>query len=152
MYLTIIYRKRGVIEQVQQFVVQSLEAATAANMPDYIAVARANEAWIAWREGNLQETKEKGQVALAVWQSSALFWPLQWPALWPLMAVALTQDDMTNAVEAVHLLLDPSQQRIPALLVTRLEETVQAWDMGEPDMVRSLLQEALILAQQMQYL
>lgn len=151
-YLTITYRKRGAIEQVQRFVAQSLEAATAADMPDYIAAAKANEAWLSWRTGNLALAKEKGQVALTTWQSSPFAWPFHWLALWPLIAVALTQDDVTSAVEAAHALLGPSQLPVPDDLATLLEQVILAWDSGEPDLAPSLLQEALTLAQRLQYL
>jgi hypothetical protein len=56
------------------------------------------------------------------------------------------------AVDYVRLLLAPSQQRPPEMLLTVLEEAVQTWDAGQRERVRSLLQHAISLAQDMGYL
>ena len=52
----------------------------------------------------------------------------------------------------VHMLLDTSQQPPPEQLNALLEEALQAWDAGQQDTARSLLQQAVPLAREMNYL
>jgi len=52
----------------------------------------------------------------------------------------------------VRMLLDPTQQYPPEPLLTMLEECLQAWDAGQQDTARSLLQQAAPLAREMNYL
>jgi hypothetical protein len=72
--------------------------------------------------------------------------------LWPLIGLAATSAQFALAVDYVRLLLAPTQQRQPEALLTLLEETLQAWDAGHRERVRSLLQRAIPLAQDMGYL
>jgi tetratricopeptide (TPR) repeat protein len=154
-YLTIAHRKCMQMEETQRDAARSLEVAAAAQMPEYIAMAKANQAWLAWRAGDLASVQEVGQTALELWHqlpaghASA---PFQWLALWPLIAVALRTDQLASAVDYARALLDPSQQRVPDELAASLEQVIQAWDGGAPDGARSRLHKSLSLAQEMRYL
>jgi len=95
-YLTILYRRRGQLERARRYASQSLASATAGQMLEYIGMASANLAWVAWHEGNLAQAEEEGRAALDLWRqlpaahSSCAF---QWTALWPLVGVAHTGPD-----------------------------------------------------------
>ncbi len=154
-YLTIAHRQCMQMEETRRDAARSLEVATAAQMPEYIAMAKANQAWLAWRAGDLAPVQELGQAALELWHqlpaghASA---PFQWLARWPLIAVALRTDQLALAVDHMRALLDPGQQRVPDELAASLEQVIQAWDGGAPESANTLLHQSLALAQQMRYL
>ncbi len=98
-YLTIAHRQCMQMEETRRDAARSLEVATAAQMPEYVAMAKANQAWLAWRAGDLASVQELGQAALELWHqlpaghASA---PFQWLARWPLIAVALRTDQLAS--------------------------------------------------------
>ena len=151
-YLTILYRKRGQVDKVRYYISRTLAAATAAQMPEYIVAAKANLAWIAWREGNLSGAQQNGRDALRWWQQSTLISPLQWTALWPLIAATLAEGKFNDAVEYARALLMPTQQRLPDALTAPLEEAILAWERGSTETVHTHLNQAIELAQEMRYL
>ncbi len=151
-YLTVISRKRGQVEETRRFGSQALAVATAMQLPEYIAMAKANLAWAAWREGNLLEAQTNGLAALELWRPLQVVYPFHWTALWPLICVALTQDRLAEAVNHAHLLLDSQQQPLPDALKGVVEALIRAWDSGEFEMGRTLLQRTTVLAQQLGYL
>jgi tetratricopeptide (TPR) repeat protein len=151
-YLTIVYRKLGQVEEATDYALRSLEAATSVQSPAYIATARANLAWVAWRKANLTEALENGKAALEPWQQSETSYPFQWLALFPLTSVALAHDRIPEAVEYARGLLEPAQQALPDALQTVLEEAIKTWERGEPAATRTHLDRAIELAQEMGYL
>lgn len=153
-YLTILYRKRGMLDQVELFVAQSLAVASIADKPEYIASAKANEAWLAWRQGNHAAALTSAQVAMDLWRelSGRLNTSLQWPALWTLVALAVEEGELPLAVEYSRRLLDPDQTRMPEPLADLLEEVIRAEERGDEQSLSVFLQKALILAQEMLYL
>lgn len=69
-----------------------------------------------------------------------------------MIGIAITSAQLVLAVDYVRLLLVPTQQHSADALLTVLEEVLQAWDTGHLETVRSLLQVALSLVQNMGYL
>ena len=124
-------------------------------MPEYIAMAKANQAWVAWRVDDPVLSQELGDVALQFWRqvpgghASA---PFQWLAYFPLIAVALQQDKVFLAVNDARALLDPILQRLPDTLITTLERAIQAWDRNRIESACALLNQSITLAQEMHYL
>jgi tetratricopeptide (TPR) repeat protein len=154
-YLTVALRQCIQGEEVQRYAAQGHQVATAAHMPEYIAMANANQAWLAWRAGDLALAQELGQAALELWQqlppghASA---PFQWLARWPLIAASLREERLAQAIDYARALLDPGQQRVPDALIASLEQAIQAWDGGAPESARAQLHQSMALAQQMRYL
>ena len=134
---------------------RSLEVATVAHMPEYVGIAKANQAWLAQRAGDRGLAQELGDAALELWHqlpaghASA---PFQWLARWPLIAVALREEQVSLAIDNARALLDPGQQRLPNALAASLEQAIQAWDGGTPESACALLRQSLALAQQLHYL
>jgi tetratricopeptide (TPR) repeat protein len=151
-YLTIVCRKRGQVQETCRYISRSLPVATAAQMPEYLASAKANQAWVSWREENLAEAEQSGRAALELWQQMPLVYPFQWSALWPLMATALADDRISDAVGHTRALLEPAQQRLPDPLTRQLEEGIGAWDGGELRAADACLHQCIELAQEMGYL
>ena len=148
-YLTILHRKRGAIEEVKHYIFRAMAVATAGNMLEYISTAKANLAWVSLREGNLYDAQENGRTALDMWQKAPLVYPFQWTALWPLISVALSKEEVSGAVEYAYALLQPSQQRLPDSLNEVLEEVMESWEKGESEKVRTKLNRAIELAQEL---
>jgi eukaryotic-like serine/threonine-protein kinase len=154
-YLAIVYRQLGQVEQTRQFIVHSLEAARVAHMPEYTALAEANAAWVAWRSNDGSGVHEHGQAALTLWKelppghASA---PFQWTARCPLMAAGLRDDEIDQAIDHAKALLDPNMQRLPDALTTALEQAVQAWELGQRQEARALLDQSLSLSRQFRLL
>ncbi|MFC1526214.1 BTAD domain-containing putative transcriptional regulator [Candidatus Latescibacterota bacterium] len=151
-YLSGLHRRRGQIEAVRRLIPQCLHLAEMAHMPEYVAAARANQAWIAWHERDLAGAEADGQEALRMWQSLSFVYALQWTALWPLIGVALARDRTTGAVDHVQALLEPSQQRLPDDLKALLKGAMKQWEEREVEMARTSLRRALGLAQELGYL
>ncbi|HVM72971.1 MAG TPA: hypothetical protein VMT91_14500, partial [Anaerolineales bacterium] len=154
-YLTIACRQCYQEAEARQYAARSLEVAGQAQMPEYIAMAKANQAWLAWRENDPLQTAELAHAALETWgqlppgHASA---PFQWLANWPLIAVARAGGDIARALERVKALLDPSQQRLPEALEEGLKKAIQAWEGDMLEQARNLLSQSLALAEQMHYL
>lgn len=154
-YLTTAYRQCDRVEEVYSHGARTLEAATHAQMPEYIAMAKANQAWLAWRAGNLELSKELGRQAIELWlqlpanHASA---PYQWLARFPLIAVALQEKKISWCIDEAKLLLDPTQQRLPETLETCLTQAIQAWEAHQPRLTRTLIRHSIDLAQQAHYL
>jgi tetratricopeptide (TPR) repeat protein len=146
---TIIHRRRGRVEEARHHVSRSLEAATAAGMPLYVATAKANLAWVNWREGDLAGARENGQAALEMWPKIYAF---EWTARWPLIGIAMAQDRISEAVDCARGLLAPSQQRLPAALEGKVEQAVAAWEGDDREAARASLDQAVRLAQETGYL
>ncbi|MDQ6662012.1 MAG: hypothetical protein M3Z24_13745, partial [Chloroflexota bacterium] len=147
-FLPFVFRRRGQVEEVRN----SIACALAQGERRYTGVIAANRAWVAWRDGNREEAETYAQAALEVWQHQHPVYEFQWTGLWPLIGIALTEARLSLAVDYIHLLLAPTQQRPDEALLTVLEEAVQAWDAGQHETVRSLLQHAMPLAKEMGYL
>ena len=151
-YLTVLYRFRNQVDEVLDHVLRAQEAAGAAKMPDYVAAARGNQAWLAWRSNDLTTAEQKGQEALKMWHQSPLVYPFQWQALWPLIGVVLAQCRDGEVWGYIQKLLEPTQQFLPYELNTTLEAAVQAKIMDQTDIARSHLDRAIAMAQEMGYL
>jgi DNA-binding SARP family transcriptional activator/Tfp pilus assembly protein PilF len=151
-YLATLYRKRGRVKETRDYASRALTLATAMKLPAYIAMATANLAWVAWREGKNAEAEQHGRAALEFWQSSEMVYPFQWAALWPFIDIMLGQDELSQAVDYARRLFTPGQQLLPNVLTAITESAIQAWDSGQPETVRTSLQQAIILAQELGYL
>ena len=145
-YLTVLCRERGQIEEVRALTGRSLEMATAAGMPEYVATAHANQAWLAWRDDDLDAVERCGRAALELWPPVHASSSFRWTALWPLIGAALSRDDTGAAVEFARGLLDPSQQRMADELQGPVEAAVHAWDEGNQAAADGLLGEAAAIA------
>lgn len=153
-YLTIAARRQDQVELATTLAAQALTVATAAHMPEYVALAQANQAWLAWRQHDLTALRDHCQLALACWQQLPVTHasaPFQWTALWPLLAAALDKSEGEMAVAYARQLLDAHQQQLPEPLTTPL---CQALTAAVHDSAAAFppLQQAVAQAQQLHYL
>jgi len=151
-YLSVIHRMRHEAEQVRHLASRCLEVATASGATVYIGVAEANLAWLAWHDGNAGAVQTDGQAALAYWGRTPTAFAFRWLALWPLLAQALDQGSIDEALGYGRSLVAPGQQppRIP--LAAILEEVIGAGEQGQEETARGYLARAVELAREMNYL
>ncbi|WP_224365043.1 serine/threonine-protein kinase [Hyalangium versicolor] len=150
-YLAVVYRERGQVGRTRECCEESLRVATAARMDDYVGAARANRAWVAWREKRVDEAEQEARAALECWRKlSAIYpYPFQWQGLWVLLAVALRRMAVAEAVEHARALLDPTQQRLPQPLAATLNAALVAWHQDQQEAAREYLEHATEAAQRM---
>lgn len=148
-YLTILYRKRGRVEEARRFSLLALESATRANMVSYLATAKANLAWVAWKQSKFNEAKVEAQDAVNRWAPT---YPFQWTALFPLMAIALKRRRTAEAVQYARKLFDAHQQRLPEPLTANLEQAIRAWELGQAETARDYLRRGIDSSREMGYL
>jgi transcriptional regulator with XRE-family HTH domain/tetratricopeptide (TPR) repeat protein len=142
-YLTIVERKRGHIDTAREYVRRSLAVAVAGQMFEYLGAAKGNLAWLAWRGRDLAESHARGQEALELWGQLTITYPFHWTALWPLIGVTLAHDQVAETIDHVRHLLEPTQQRMPNVLETILQEALDEWEQGHPKQARERLLQAV---------
>ncbi len=148
-YLTIIYRKQNQSRKCREYATNALHTALAGDMLEYVSTAKANLAWVAYHEGNLPEALAYGQEAMKIWEQSPLVYPFQWTALWPLIGVALSRSQISEAVENIRLMLQPTQQCLPERLTEVLCSTLEQWEGGESKSVTKEINKAIKMAKSM---
>ncbi len=151
-YLTVLYRFRDQIDSVLKYALRAQELSENAHMPDYVAAAKGNQAWLAWRRGDYVAVEQRGLEALRIWQHSPLVYPFQWQALWPLIGAAMIHglDDETWLY--IKMLLDPLQQLLPGELNHILLAAVQAKENGQGQAASQHLACAVDIAREIGYL
>jgi class 3 adenylate cyclase/tetratricopeptide (TPR) repeat protein len=135
-YLTICYRMRGLVEEARKLAIQSEDMALRAALPEYQATTQANLSWVFWRSGNFVEARKKALNALDQWHkipaghASCSF---QWTALFPLIAMAILDEQLEQAIEYCQALLDPGQMRLPDPLEEALKKAIIDWEDKKTD-------------------
>jgi predicted ATPase/class 3 adenylate cyclase len=103
----------------------------------YTGLVSANAAWIAYRDGDADLVRRRGEDALADWQSEgrATASVFEWAARYPLLGIAVAEGDHEAACQHARAMLDPTQQSLPTKLADALE---RALDDKEAEFARAL--------------
>jgi tetratricopeptide (TPR) repeat protein len=149
-YLSIACRLKGDEGQARTYADRGLKVAATEHNPFYIGAAKANLAWLNFRDGNLDEVLRHGSAALEQWRPYP--YPLEWLARWPLLAVHFLEGRMGEALGHARAMLELAQQRPPEDLEALLEGAIHAWDEGQAESARECLKQAMDLAGEMGYL
>jgi DNA-binding SARP family transcriptional activator len=145
-YLAVVERWHGDVEAARDIADRTLEAARQAEMLEYVATARAQLAWVAWREGDLEIVEELGREAVAGLDEVYHYRVFGWMPLWPLLGVALARGAEAKAIEHARVILDPTCQPMPTELGAKLANAVAAWDEGDREAARRSLEAAAQVA------
>jgi hypothetical protein len=151
-YLLINHRMRGSMEDVRRVAAQTLAISSASHLVEYIGVARANLAWLAFCEGDTAGLEANGREALELWQRISFVYPFHWLARLPLAAMSLERGALADAVEHARAMLHPTQHRLPDEIAVRLEQGVAAWAHERYGEAREHLDEAMNAAEVFNYL
>src|SRR5258708_40183440 len=103
--MSIADRKGGEREKVREYASQALAIATRLAYLGYIAMARGNMAWVAWREGNILEAHKHAQAGLEAFDVEGE--PFEWTTLWPLIGITVCQQQISDAIIYWRMLLVP---------------------------------------------
>ncbi|HKV85923.1 MAG TPA: hypothetical protein VJN88_15330, partial [Ktedonobacterales bacterium] len=147
-FLPFVFRYRGDIERMRQVLIR---AETAGACQDN-QILMGQRAWLAWREGCLDEAETLGRLALTVDPRQPESSAFQWVARWPLIGIALARSQSAAAIADARPLLDPSQQPPPECLRVRIEAALHAWDAGQEAEALALLRDAADAATELGYL
>jgi hypothetical protein len=145
-YLAVVERWRGDVEAARDLADSTLEAARQAEMLEYVATARGQLAWVAWRDGDLEIVEEVGREVVAALDEVFQYRLFGWMPLWPLLGVALARGAEAEAIDDARMILDPTRQAMPPELEAALADAVVAWDGGDPGAARAKLDRAMKLA------
>lgn len=150
-YLNVAALRRHDIETVRVLAPLAMAAGDAASYPEYVAAAKATQAWVAWQSGPPADVVTLAAEALELWETNVVSYSWYWLCLWPLIAVRLARGQLAEALEAGRQLLVPPQQRLPDELESMVQSAIAAWDNTERDLAGQRLGEALVLAQRLRY-
>jgi tetratricopeptide (TPR) repeat protein len=151
-YLTTLYRMLGRNELVQEYAERNLAAAIETCLPEYAFSARANQSWLALKEGKIQEAETLAQDALTRLTQSKVKYVFNWLALFPLIDIRLKIHRIDQAIEFAREIVSPEQQRLPEELSAALEQSVADWEGDDPESAVEQLHGAVKLAEQFGYL
>jgi hypothetical protein len=155
-YLTLALRKRGeAVEETRASALRSLKVAERAKMLEYVAMAKANLAWVAWRQGDLSQAERSAEAALIQWADIPVFrhqYAFSWAAVWPLIGLTLARGQTARSVEHAAVLVDPALQPPPAELGVLIGEALREKARGSLDGAVARLKRAAGMAKPLGYL
>ncbi len=151
-FQTLLCRRREQVQETQRSNIGAKDLARRVQNAEFLGMARATSAWIAWRQGDLAKAQADGKAALECWRQTAVVHALQWTALWPLIGTALAQNRLAEAVNYARALLAPGQQLLPDPVTAHLEAAIRAWNTDQKEAACAYLQQATTLAQALGYL
>jgi predicted ATPase/DNA-binding CsgD family transcriptional regulator len=150
-FLTTLCRRRGEVEAAQRWATLTLKTAGEAGIDLYLAAAKANLSWVAWRARNWRQAAALAEEALSIWQRVSPKYPLQWQAQWPLLGIALRQNRIEAAVNYGRQILEQPQVMPPDASLP-LMTAIRAWDKGHESKCRACFSEVSTLAATLGYL
>jgi DNA-binding SARP family transcriptional activator len=151
-YLSVAARLTNNLDDTRTFAVLTLESAQASQRLDYVAIAHANMAWLAWRAGDLRGARELAIAALDDWEEAATGIPFRWLALWPLIGVALQENRLELALSHATRLLEESQQPPSDSIRSHLQSALSAVRSGHMIQARAHLEAAAATAHAIRHL
>ena len=150
-YLSVTALRRHDLEAVRSLAPRAMSAAAAASYPEYVAAAKATQAWVAWRDGRFEDVVQWAGEALELWGTTVVSYSWYWLCLWPLIAVRLAGGQLADAVDAAGRLLLAPQQRLPDELESAVQAALEAWGFGDARLCEERLREAVTLAERLRY-
>jgi hypothetical protein len=150
-YLNVGALRRHDAEAVRTLAPLALEAGQATSYPEYVAMAKATQAWLAWQEDQPDRVVDLVNEAFGIWGSTPVVYSHCWAGIWPLVAVDIAAGQVGAAVEASRRLLAPPQQRLADDLESVVGSAIAAWDGGQEQLARERLAAAVRLAQTLGY-
>jgi class 3 adenylate cyclase/tetratricopeptide (TPR) repeat protein len=151
-YLGGAHRCAGDIGQARSYSAATSELAAKLSMVEYIAMAKANLAWVAWREGDESNAELLGHEALKLWHGMDDPYGFDWMALFPLIATALAQKKTEDAVKLAEGLFGDNQHPIDEELATATRAAIDLWKEGDKSRATSQMEKAIAIANRHHYL
>jgi eukaryotic-like serine/threonine-protein kinase len=151
-YRAVAFRRLGDVARCRTGAEKTCELATKLGMVEYIAMAKANLAWVTWRQENYAEAEKLATEALELWHGMDDPYGFDWMALWPLIAIALHRQDDSAAIGFARGLLAENQHPLPETLSNAIREACDEWQNGAQENATADLVSAMGLARELSYL
>jgi predicted ATPase/class 3 adenylate cyclase len=151
-YLTVAHRRSGDNDMTRRYAQSTETLATQLGMVEYIAMAKANLAWLAWREERFQDVQSLGCEALTLWHGMEDPYGVDWQALLPLLALAVAQGRIEDAVGYVRGLFGENQHPIPPALAAAATVVISSTGNQDAAATRTNLDYLVAVAKQIAYL
>jgi tetratricopeptide (TPR) repeat protein len=145
-HLSAVYRRRGQIDLVKHLLPRALDLQQSADLPASLGTIYGHLAWVAWREGRLADVQSHGAAALESWRRHQS--PDAALALLPLLAAALAQGQVGDAIGYARRMFDIALLPLPEALEAPLGQAIAAWDAGQAEAAHAHLSRAVELAPQ----
>jgi tetratricopeptide (TPR) repeat protein len=151
-YLPVAQRSNGYLDQTRAQAERALELARKLEMIEYVAMAKANLAWVAWKEIRLDDCEKFGREALELWHGMDDPYSFDWMALWPLIATAMARKQIEDAVKLAEGLFPDSQHPIDDEVMSATKQAIDSWRKGDQTLSASQMQRALETAEHHRYI
>ena len=115
-------------------------------------MAKANLAWVAWRQENYAEAEKIATKALDLWHGMDDPYGFDWMALLPLMATTLARKQIENAIKHAQGLFPSNQHPINDEVLSATKHAIESWNNDQIDLAASQLQSALAVAKRHHYI
>jgi class 3 adenylate cyclase/predicted ATPase len=151
-YLAVGHRRSHHIAETRHHASLAWKQALETKMVEYIAMAKASLAWVAWREANSSEVRTQANEALELWHQMADPYGFDWMALLPLIAVASAEGNIAEAIEYVRGLFGENQHPLPKDLTAIAKQAIGSWEKKEVAMAMTKLDQVIELSKKLGYL
>lgn len=148
-YLTASYRRANNLDACQLYAERALALCERENALSYVACARANLGWVAWKKNDFRRAKALSLMALEGW---GVYYPLRWFGLWTLIDLALLSLQLEETIEYARQLKAPGQQIFAKEGDDLLAAVIEAANKGEKAIAEARLRQAVDWAKTNHYL
>ena len=143
MYLAVVARMRADELEVVDRSTQAVKLARDADLREYVACAKAMDAWTLLRRGDVDGALHASEEAMAAWATYGGVFPFHRLALVPRLEAQLSKDDLSAAVDSCRGLLQKDQQQLPHRVEVPLAEAVESWESRNSSATRLLITAAV---------
>lgn len=154
-YLAVVNRREGNLEKTNLYTRQSMEAARNAGMLEYVGMAHANLAWLAWKNGDLESVEIQGKQSYDFWEkvpethSSLVF---AWTVAWPMAALYCHRGNLSKAIEQLEFIVQPGRKRVEPELEERLLKVIADFKSFASPLLHQEIMRVLELGEKYRYL
>lgn len=127
-YLAVAARMKSDRMLAEAHMKSAAEIASRAQMKEYVALARANQAWAAEQAGDTANAEQLANSALDIWRGLPVSFPFEWLALVPLLRIHLKHGDVSSARARILELQAPRQHALPGPASEALHQALAAAD------------------------
>ncbi|MBN2550786.1 MAG: hypothetical protein JXB15_16600, partial [Anaerolineales bacterium] len=147
-YLSLAYRRKKMPEMANEALNRLTGVIKQTQMRTYRSLEIAQRAWLAWCEGDNRSAQRLAIQAIEGWSEEKILYPLQWAGRMVLLALAVREQDLPQAVVHAQTMLQSGQQQLsPAMdaaLQTALDAGVQGTLENWQQVVAAILAEGYL--------
>ncbi len=151
-YSMLLARRTGDVAETARLIPLARKAAEDAGLPEYGAMALANQAWVDWRNGDDRQVGARGERALETWRGLPERYMVDWLALWPMIAVARARGESDRALRLAGELLTTTQEPPPRRLRELVETALRREKEGDRVAADAAIDRAIEVARATGYL